>query len=249
MLLGVAGSALITGSFWQGRGSYALGTLISGVVLFVLATRRVRSVEVSTTGAKAELDPDAEESTRLAQGAQTTDTEPPAVAGRDDDGGERVAAARLALARRLASEMLLSPPSAGPLAGCKFHLFLYDHDADRLLPALEPENTDGSRGWAIGQGATGLAYQRESYELLTGADVAAETSGLTEDLQRRYADLELVAAMPVKSAGGRTIGVLTASSRDANSQAASDAGYDEHLKLAVLVSRVLVDLLHWYSDD
>lgn len=223
--------------------------LVSGVAMFILATRHVRSVEVSTTGARAELDPDTDESTRLAQLPQPPDNERPGTADGQGGAGGHVAAARLALARRLASDMLLSPSEVGPLAGCKFHLFLYDEETDRLLPALEPEDPDGSRGWAIGQGATGLAYQRERYVLVTGSEVSNEALGLTQDQQRRYAYLQLVAAMPVKNAGGRTIGVLTASSSDLSGEAATDIGYDEHLQLSVLIARVLVDLLHWYGDD
>jgi hypothetical protein len=247
-LLGIAGVTLLAGSFWQGRGNFAIGVLLSGVVMFVLATRQVRSVEISPAGARAELEVDADESTRLAQQAEPTD-EPAETPGAEDEVSEDIASARLVVARRLASEVLLSPRVVGPLAGCKFHLFLYDQDVDRLLPALEPDDADGSSGWAMGQGATGLAYQGERYVVMTGPDVSNERHGLTQEQQRRYADLQLVAAMPVRNAGGRTIGVLTASTKDPSSQAATDAGYGEHLHLALLMARVLVDLLHWYRDD
>lgn len=243
-LLGGAAAGLIVLSFFQGRGNFAAAVLFGGIALLIVATRHVTALEVSATGARAELDGGGAATSALASRSEMGGTD-----GLDADQGDAgVASARLALARRVMSDLLLTDKDQGPLAGCGFHLFLYDAEVERLLPALEPAATLPSQGWNAGQGATGEAFRRGEYVLVTSADVHNGTYGLTIEQQERYRHLALVAAMPVKTASGRTIGVLSASTDDCSSAAGSPEGFDEHLELAVFSARVLVDLLHWYED-
>lgn len=243
-LVGAAAAALVVLSFFQGQGNFAAAVLFGGVALFILATHHVRALEVSATGARAELDSGGADTSALASESDASQTDEPDAA----HGDEGVASARLALARKVMSDLLLTGVRTGPLAGCSFHLFLYDSDVEKLLPALEPSPTSPSQGWESGQGATGEAFRRGEYVLVTGADVSNGSYGLTIEDQERYRHLALVAAMPVKTASGRTIGVLSASTDDRSSAAGSPEGFDEHLELAVFSARVLVDLLHWYED-
>jgi hypothetical protein len=54
--------------------------------------------------------------------------------------------------------------------------------------------------------------------------------------------------MPVTNAGGDVVAVLAGSSVDPWSAMATAEGFDAHLLVAQEVARVLVDLLHWFSD-
>jgi hypothetical protein len=107
----------------------------------------------------------------------------------------------------------------------------------------------GGDEWEVGQGATGEAYRRGEYVLATGDSVWNERYGLTPDQQRRYRDLTAVAAMPVETASGEVMAVLSASSKEVGTPLARDDGYEEHFLKATLVARILVDLLKWFSDE
>lgn len=102
--------------------------------------------------------------------------------------------------------------------------------------------------FAVDQGAVGRAWSEERYVVAHGAAVSDGTFGLSPEQQQRYADLAVVAAVPVANASGQPIAVLSASSKEPGTKLTSPEGFRYHLFLADLVARVLVDLLKW-SDD
>jgi hypothetical protein len=104
------------------------------------------------------------------------------------------------------------------------------------------------RGWRIGTGAVGEAWQRAEYVLARGEEVSDATFGLTPDQQARYQSLAVVAAMPVTNAAGEVIAVLAGSSTDPDSPLTGPEGFDAHLLVAQEVARVLIDLLKWFTD-
>jgi hypothetical protein len=161
----------------------------------------------------------------------------------DDD--ELVGAARV-LAADAAVTSLLS--AHGPLADCEWHLYLYDSDADRLLPIFEPEDPDSSEGWMIGQGATGMAYLRREFVLVQGAEASDSTYGLSPEQQARYADLYAVAAMPIQNNAGDVIAVVSAATRNASTELTTEAGFQDLVARALGIGRVLIDLLRWFDD-
>lgn len=143
----------------------------------------------------------------------------------------------------------LLQPTYGPLVGAEFRLFLYDADLDRLMPALGPGSLEPSRGWPIGVGVTGAAYEREEYLLAIGPEASDTTYGLDPEQQERYKDLKAVAAMPIFNGSGVVIGLLSASTNDdAALGFTTGEGFDEHLLLAQKVARILIDLLQWFDD-
>lgn len=240
LLLAGAGLALLVASLLQGRGrdAFAVALLACGTGLVVLATvlPRLVDAEVSpTTGLKLSLASDREASTRLAAAATPADVR----------AGEAVVATRVLLASQTMERLL--DPRQGPLAGAVFHLYLFDEEADLLLPAFEGEPTP-HRGWRIGTGAVGEAYAQGEYVVARGEEVSDDTFGLTPDQQARYAALAVVAAMPVTNARGDVIAVLAGSSTDPDSLLTSPEGFDAHLLAAQEVARVLVDLLRWFAD-
>jgi hypothetical protein len=163
----------------------------------------------------------------------------------DDD--ELVAGAR-ALAAGAAVQSILSPLFGEVLADCEWHLYIYDSDVDRLLPIFEPDSADDSEGWAVGQGATGMAYLRREFVLVVGDEASDGTYSLTPAQQARYSDLTAVAAMPVQNASGDVVAVLSAAARDSDTALVREEGFQELLARAVAIGRVLIDLLRWFGD-
>ena len=133
--------------------------------------------------------------------------------------------------------------------GYQLRLFLYDRDLRRLLPSYEPPTSLGpSKGWEIGQGVTGKAWERKDYVIARGNQLTDPMYRLTQEQEERNADLQVVAAMPVANARGRMIAVLTASSTEDDGWLASDEGWVQHSGLADVVARVLVDVLKVARD-
>lgn len=125
-----------------------------------------------------------------------------------------------------------------------FRVFVYDEDTDRLVISYEPEGrAASSTTWEPGQGATGAAWQRRLYVRAEGESVADATFGLTPEQQERYRHLKVIAAMPVLDERGNVIAILTGSSDVDGSDLASPDGEKKHEELAIIVGRVLIDLV------
>jgi hypothetical protein len=132
----------------------------------------------------------------------------------------------------------------------EFHLYLWDADADRLLPVFEADVADeaASEGWERGQGVTGEAWASEQYVFATGEE-CWRGHGIPAHRQHHYQDLAVVAAMPVRNASGTVIAVLSASSKTEGSALVDPDGYSVHSALAAASARILVDLLGWFADE
>lgn len=141
---------------------------------------------------------------------------------------------------------LRSPPD--PLGECHLHLFLYDDEASRLVPAFEEDPEEPAEAWSPGRGAVGIAWQERELVLVEGKACFDDTFGLTPDQQRRYQALAYVVAVPVLNAGGEAIGVLSASTWDHGSPLGAEEGQLALVALAEYVARVLVDVLKWFTD-
>lgn len=138
---------------------------------------------------------------------------------------------------------------SSPLARIDFRLFMYDQDQKLLLPVFE-EVADNSEGWPVGSGATGRAYESGEYVPVTGAAISDGSYGLLPEQRQMYAALTVVAAMPVRNARGKTIAVLTGSSdeQDGPNLLVGDDGKAEHLVLAQICSRLIIDVLNEAGD-
>jgi hypothetical protein len=129
-------------------------------------------------------------------------------------------------------------------------LYVIDDETGELYSAVSSTETPSDKRWEPGRGATGYAYYTGGRVMVRGPAVS-ETYGLSEDEQVRYREkgTAIVVAMPVKNARKRTIGVLTADGPSDDGFLASDQGRDEHLELAVVVARFVIDLCGWDTDD
>jgi hypothetical protein len=156
---------------------------------------------------------------------------------------------RQALQRRVAAEMLI--PAVLQHTGFpdhyEFRLYLLDADSGMLLPSYEPD-AQASAGWRIGQGVTGKVWETGEYEAAAGEGVSDSAYGLDADQQARYAHLQVVAAMPVRSARNELIAVLTASSDVDDGVLVSPDGKERHRVLADVIARVLIDVLQLTHD-
>lgn len=220
----------------------------AGLVALAALVPWVKEVKVGKEGVSATMhDRDVETSTRLAEEPVSVGgaAEIPELVAEETEG--LLASARLFLANQFVGDLLYQH-TEGPFAGCDFRLYLYDDDKRRLVPAFEPK-PDESVGWAPGQGATGAAWLLNEYVLVEGAQVYDGTYGLDASQQARFRELAAVAAMPVRNAAGDVIAVLTASTKDASNRMSTDEAFEQHTVLALLSSRVLVDLLHWCADE
>jgi hypothetical protein len=239
VLLACVGVALLAAALAQGSGRdpFAIALLACGTGLVVLATvlPRLVNAEVSpTTGVKLSLASEREASARMASSTAA-----------DVSAGEAVVATRVLLASETMERLL--EPGQGPLAGAAFHLYLFDGEQDLLLPAFEGQPS-ARRGWRIGTGAVGEAWERGEYVLARGHEVSDATFGLNPDQQARYQELAVVAAMPVTNARGEVVAVLAGSSTDPDSALTTPEGFDAQLLMAQEVARVLIDLLKWFAD-
>jgi hypothetical protein len=242
IVLVLLGAVLLVASLFQpdGNGVYAVGLLIfgSGLVVVGVVLPRLLNAEVGpATGFKLTLAEEREQSTGLAEAAET-----PRVVAAD----QVVAATRVLLASDVLGRLLA--PEAGPLAGSWFHLYLFDEQRELLLPAFEGAPSPG-QGWKPGAGAVGEAWVTGEYVLVRGPEVSDETYGLTPAQQHRARDLAVVAAMPVTNAGEEVMAVLAGSSTDPSAGLGTGEGFDAHLLAAQEVARVLVDLLRWFPDE
>jgi hypothetical protein len=133
------------------------------------------------------------------------------------------------------------------LQGSVLRLYLFDPDSNSLYPVIGPDADPDP--WPVGQGATGCAYRDRQFVLATGDAVWNSKYSVPEDRQDRYLELTAVAATPVFNRGQRCIGVLTATTGEHDPPLATTPGRNELVLKALLVSRVLVELLQWFDDE
>jgi hypothetical protein len=150
-------------------------------------------------------------------------------------------------ARRLI-RTLLGPGATRFPDHYELRLFLPTGPEERLMPSYERGEIDESDGWASGQGATGLAWSRNAYIRVEGRRVTDKAFGLTGDQVARYGALKVVAAEPVRNSRGRPIGVLSVSSKTNDGFLMSHDGLVEHIELAEVLARVLIDVLRVARD-
>lgn len=251
LFVGGVGVVLVGLGLLQSRETVAIASLILGVGLVLIAAflPAIKKIDVSAKEGQLSLETRDEAAATAIRAEEPSPEQERAEAELALDEAEQGLADARWLVANAAIEQLLHPPS-GPLAGSEFRLFLYDEERHRLLPALDPDrDPELSEGWAIGQGVTGEAWRREAYVIATGAECSDDTFGLNADQQERYRDLVVVAAAPVVNAKGRMLAVLSGSSRDVGSRVGTPEGFDAHVVLAAAVARILVDLLHWASDE
>jgi hypothetical protein len=156
------------------------------------------------------------------------------------------------VSRYFAGQRALEALLAVRLEACgeaRYMVFLPDEDTGRLLPIFTKDEEFDPGGWEIGKGATGAAYLRGEYVVALGEATHDETYGLTRAQGARYQGVTGVSAMPLSNASGRSIGVLTATTSEVSPVMATDGARDAMLTLGLQITRVLVDLLKWYSDD
>ncbi len=230
--LGVSGREFLAGGFLLG------GLLLALSSTFGSRLRRGKLQIGPSTGLEFEL-----EEARLVTTAIAATPEPVSEVGphQEDD------ATRWLLADVLFKELFLTQRWDG-LDDCRFQLYLYDPELAMLLPLLEPGHPGPPVGLAPNQGTVGVAWTSGEYVVAVGSAVADDTFRLTAEQKARYADLAVATSVPVSNAAGRTIGVVSGSSRSQTSSLATANGLEVQIFLAEAAARVLVDLLKWFSD-
>jgi hypothetical protein len=189
----------------------------------------------------------------LAAGEQPDDAGPPAVRGPASEAvlGED-AEAELAVGRFLGVQLALAGAAARfpELDGARLHLYVPD-DADRLLPVLEHDDPDlvWSRGWDAGTGVVGRAWSRRRVQVGRGAALLDEVRALPDKPVEAFGPLQVVVAVPLLNLAGRPVGVLSATSDDLASRLDGPVARRELEALAAGLTRVLVDLAGWATDD
>lgn len=250
LALVLSGSGCLAASWPEKSDAMSMGYLSAGVVLLALgaALPLIKSVSSKwfSMDFRDEVD-GAEMSTALAlQG------EGPALGLEEAEVSEDVDERLLGAARYFAAsgwfEYVLKV--LGDEVGAEYRLFVLDEMQGRLLPVFEPEEGGvPSHGWEVGHGVTGVAYERGEYVCVHGRAAHDGTYGLTPDQQRRYEHLRVVAAMPVRNASGSIVAVLSGSSESPDSLLGTPDGYERHQGAALMVGRVLIDLLKWFPDS
>jgi len=244
IVLVIAGGMLIVIGLLARRDSLARTGIGAGLLLSGVFADRLRRAKVGPAGAEIELERRARESTtELVVRSSATAQLPFAL----PQAGQVTDVHRVALANEVVS--FLTHPRDGPLVGCAFQLYLFDVDADLIVPVLEPGHPGPSPGFAVGEGAVGKAWETGGYAIAEGAEASDESFALSGDKQVRYTDVAVVAAMPVTNAAGRVISVLSAASTDAHCALRTDEGLEALVALADAIARVLVDLLKWFTDE
>lgn len=245
------GLALIVVALLQDRTEVALAALVAGVFCSVAALLLpwIREISVNVREGQLSLrtrDPDEVVASALAAEEPSPERDQ---ATRRLAEEERARADARHLVATAAVDRLLHPEDP-PLMRCQFRLFMYFDERKRLLPVLDPDqDPHHSEGWAPGQGVTGEAWNQGNYVLATGAACSDSTYGLTPLQQQRYRVLIAVASAPVFNAAGRLIAVLSASTEDPQSDLPTPEAREAHLGLGAAMSRILVDLLRWETDE
>jgi hypothetical protein len=162
---------------------------------------------------------------------------------------DRVSRARYTAADLFIRRMRAHP--GGALEGASLHLYLPDETGLMLVPGFEADRTGhgGTDWWQVGQGLVGRAWRDAEGLTARGEEILQGLAHLPPGRRQRYADLEVVAALPVLNAAGRAIAVLSASSDDPESRLDAPEGIEALVTHADAIARLLVDLLGWESDS
>lgn len=244
IVLVVIGTGMIVAGIVQGQAraaeAIALFAFGAGLVGLGAAFPRVTRAKVGTEGFELDLSARKETSALLSQSPDRAS----GLAVLDDD--DIVAASRSLLAQNSLLAHLRAED--GPLTGCRLELYLYDADSGLLEPTEVAGRPQPPDAWPPGQGATGTAWERGEFVLVEGDAAFDETLGLTPAQQERFQDLTAVAAMPVLNARDQVIAVLTASTKDAAHELASQPAFDDLIVRSQVIARVLVDVLKWFDD-
>lgn len=145
---------------------------------------------------------------------------------------------------------LLAWPDDGVIAGASLHLYVFDVDRQALAPIFE-HDPNPLNSWPVGRGAVGICYDTEEVIVLEHADLANGGSGQSNEQAAYYADRTAVIAVPVLNRARQLLAVLSASTSLPEPFPTIDVkeeAVDRLTVIAAAVARVLVDLLHWYSD-
>lgn len=125
-------------------------------------------------------------------------------------------------------------------------IFLPDQTRSRLIPAVDPRALGPEDGWRIdqdpAQAVTGAAWANNAYVFAKGPAISNVTYGLTEEQQRRYADLTGVSAAPIRDQRGAPLGVLTVCTKEPEPLSSDQAFVERQVALATALGTVLADL-------
>lgn len=173
------------------------------------------------------------------------DESTPTDTGNEDDEAE------LAAGRYLGLQLALDGATVRPtLAAARLHLYVPDAGG-RLVPLLEHDDQDvvWSRGWDPGNGVVGRAWARRRVQAGRGSALTEEVRLLPDKPVEAFAELQVVVAVPLLNLVGRPVGVLSAASSDPASELDGPAARRELKAVAAGLTRVLVDLAGWATDD
>jgi len=219
------------------RGGFATTSLLAGVFLIAAGALHHRGFHGSAGPTGVEMAVPADPTIDYAE----RETQPSPQAIRDDETDD---VARWYLAQRLLDDLAL--PEA-PFDDWRVQVWLID--AEGVLGGIHSPDRQGGSTFEVGQGAVGQAWEKHEYVIAEGEAVRDATFGLSEEQQRRYADLAVAAAIPIDNAAGRMIGVLSAASREPCSSLSRPDGFEHLVFLSQVAARIMVDVLKWFPDE
>lgn len=259
MLSACLGVAAVAGSLWlrSEDGAFAIALLLAGIAFLALALLlpwlqkaklpggfdlEFREREAAARAADAGVAVE-----EVARDIASEDDDPPSPSPQDED----VIGSLNYVAGNMALQAIFdwTTTEGEPLEGCQLRLYLLDEEDGRLRAVLAPPDAASATAWEVGQGATGTAYETGDYVIATGAAVSDGTHNLTPDQQERFRKLAAVAALPVRNAASRIIGVVTASTSVLDHRLDTEEGRRDHTLATLLVSRVLIELFQWFDDE
>jgi hypothetical protein len=243
VLIGTGWIVIVAGVVQKpARDGFAVVCVVAGLLLVAIGALHHRGIQGSAgpTGLQVSVPPESppQAIARLA----TLPHYPQPDALPEDETSDL---ARVFLGNQVLDSMIRRP--GPPLDDCVAQVWLFDADEGVLRGILEPDRP-GEPVFRPGQGAVGMAWETGSYVIAEGDSVRDDTFGLTDEMQRRYADMAVALAVPVTNEAGETIAALSAGTRNPQSELAHEAGLDHLLYLSELVARVLIDLFMWFDD-
>ncbi len=139
---------------------------------------------------------------------------------------------------------LLRPGTEGTPPGFQWTVYLFDESTELLMPVFPEGVADplDHRLFAVGNGATGLAYQRKSLIVVLGDAVSDDSHGLTPEQQARFKEYRSVAGTPIWDPSENPIGVLTAIARNEDAYFETGPGRAVINQLAEVVGTLLTSL-------